>query len=112
MPPDPKPTKRIKATRKDWQTMRWHKLTQGCRLCGTRDRVEFHHLVGRDLGGDDVLDNLVPLCRLHHKLIEERYSPACYALRDNLRVSELHYVLEKKSSVFLDRYYPLGEDMA
>jgi predicted restriction endonuclease len=110
MGPDPKPSKRIKATHKDWQVLRWHKMTQGCRLCGMRDRVELHHLVGRDLGGDDVLDNLVPLCPTHHQMVEERVSEACYALREQLRASEIRYVLEKKSFVFLNRYYPLGGD--
>jgi hypothetical protein len=105
MTPDPKPTKRIKATRNDWQTMRWHKLTKGCRLCGTRDRVEFHHLVGRDLGGDDVLSNLVPLCPLHHQRVEERKLESS-VLRGHLTVSEIEYVIGKKGSDFLARYYP------
>lgn len=110
MTPDPKPAKRIKATRKDWQTMRWHKLTQGCRLCGTRDRVEFHHLVGRDLGGDDVLSNLVPLCPQHHQAVEER-KPEASVLRDHLQVNEHDYVMHKKGLDFFNRYYPPWDEV-
>jgi HNH endonuclease len=107
MTPDPKPRKRVKATREEWQVLRWHKLMQGCRICGIRDRAEFHHLVGRDLGGDDVSDNLVPLCPIHHKQVEERQMVACSVLRDRLRGEEIAYVVGRKGEDFLSRYYPL-----
>lgn len=99
MRPDPKPLKRHKASRKEWETIRLVKGT-GCRVCG-HSRFELHHLIGRDLGGDDVANNIVPLCSHHHRLVEERRE----LLGDRLLDAEKRYVRTIKGARFLERYY-------
>lgn len=37
-----------------------------CRACGKADLLEAHHIVYRSQGGEDTLDNLILLCKLHH----------------------------------------------
>lgn len=83
-----------------------------CRFCGTNSRVELHHLVPRSLGGDDVEDNLIPLCHEHHMAWEDRgkdWALICAGIRDTLSTPELSYVIGKKGEQFLDRYYPIGD---
>ena len=101
--PDPKPVKRHKASRQEWEEIRLEKGT-GCRVC-LHSRYELHHLVGRDLGGSDVADNIVPLCSHHHRLVEERR----LFLGDLLLDAEIRYVRTVKGERFLSRYYGLEE---
>lgn len=113
--PDPKPIKRHKADVDEWKILRKLKLGS-CRVCWRLQAewpMELHHLVGRDLGGGDEPDNLVPLCRECHKLVEERSHPECELLRASLTLREYAYVLDKKGVDYLSKYYPRrsAEDM-
>ena len=71
--PDPKPTRRIVASKAEWQAIADAK--QGpCRICrrvesngSVHSTIELHHLVRRSQGGDDVADNIVPLCGACHR---------------------------------------------
>jgi hypothetical protein len=108
--PDPRPTKRYKASQTEWELLRQVKMGW-CRVCELQavfgaHAVEFHHLVGRDLGGDDFPENIVPLCAEHHKMVEERSPVACIILRASLTSEEYEYVIAKKGLDFLTRYYP------
>jgi hypothetical protein len=103
--PDPRPIKRHKADVDEWKILRKLKLGP-CRVCKGRFAVELHHLVGRDLGGDDKPDNLVPLCWLCHPKVEEREPDACLVLRATLSLCEYAYVMDKKGARFMDTYYP------
>jgi hypothetical protein len=106
---DPKPGQRIIEDREGWEGLRRIKL-RGCRVCGVDYfRVQLHHLVGRDLGGDDVPDNLIPLCPEHHQQVEERKRVACSLVRQRLSPAELRYILNKKGPDFLERYYGVME---
>lgn len=42
----------------------------GCVFCGSSKDLEVHHLVPWRITHDNSLDNLVPLCRSHHKKAE------------------------------------------
>lgn len=101
MKADPKPPKRIIEDRVGWEVLRRAKL-RGCRVCGVDYfRVQLHHLVGRDLGGDDIADNLVPLCPEHHQAVEERK----LMIWPNLTKQEQDYIGRKKGVDFARRYY-------
>lgn len=39
-----------------------------CKICG-EDGAEYHHLIPLWKGGEDVIENFVPLCRWHHMLL-------------------------------------------
>lgn len=44
---------------------------QGCVVCGSRDRLEVHHLDPAAAGGETVPNRLVALCRAHHLAVEK-----------------------------------------
>ena len=84
-----------------------------CRVCGSRDALQRHHLVPRSLGGDDLEMNLVPLCGFgardcHGQFERGIYRPIYGAvIRGTMRPEEVAYVRGKKGEDFLDRYYPV-----
>lgn len=41
-----------------------------CVLCGTYKGIQIHHIIPYRLTGDNSPENLVPLCRKHHKQVE------------------------------------------
>lgn len=54
---------------KAWQSVRREVLARDrhmCRFCGSRDRVEVHHLKPRSLGREDSTRNAIALCAIHH----------------------------------------------
>ncbi len=109
---DPKPAKRIKASAEEWVELREAKLGP-CRVCGTTAwPLGLHHLVSRGQGGDDLEDNLVPLCGSGttgcHERVESRDPVACHELRKHLTEAEIAYVLEKRGEAYLDGRYPTG----
>lgn len=109
MTPDPRPERRLRVNGREWS--RLHDAKGGpCRLCGTW-KYELHHLVGRDLGGDDVEQNLVPLCTGCHGRVQELKEPERSQLGASLTPAERAYVLDKRGPLFLSRYYGV-EDAA
>ncbi|HSE45420.1 MAG TPA: HNH endonuclease signature motif containing protein [Gemmatimonadales bacterium] len=102
--PDPKPAKRIVATRSQWSDLRFEKLGS-CRICGSY-LTELHHLVAKSLRGDDIAANLVPLCSTCHGEVELHHQPFLGILRASLRPEELRYILDVKGSDYLERRYP------
>lgn len=61
--PDTKPGRRIE----DPQTIQsFRQLGQRCLYCAQPRAVDAHHVLPRGRGGDDLMANLVPLCRRCH----------------------------------------------
>lgn len=108
---DPKPRKRYRASKKEWEDM--HAAFRGspCRICGEPFQ-SLHHIFPRGKGGDDVIVNLAPLCGSGttgcHGRIEARDAKAREALRANLTEANrwyLTYKLGLKAEGWLDRNY-------
>jgi RNA-directed DNA polymerase len=58
-------------------------LTQGtCAICGTDEGVEVNHITPKRKQGGNVLENLIPLCRTHHRQAEQRNSAVSHQLRE------------------------------
>lgn len=79
-----RPNKRYRrrvASPKTWARIRAQKL-EGfpCRVCGSLGDHDAHHTYPRDRGGDDVAENVMPLCRGCHQLVEGRDPAACLAI--------------------------------
>jgi hypothetical protein len=54
----------------------WNRDQHRCRWCGrTNVRVDFHHIRYRRGYADDVLDNLISLCRTHHEFVHGTKAP-------------------------------------
>jgi 5-methylcytosine-specific restriction endonuclease McrA len=59
---------------------RWHAArTQAirtapfCALCGNFKRLDVHHIIPFRITHDNNQENLIPLCKKHHKVIETIY---------------------------------------
>lgn len=94
------------ASPKQWQAIQAAKLGP-CRVCGEQANngivhglIQLHHLVPRDLGGDDVADNIVPLCPSCHDHITNRSHTTALILCSSLTDAEYTYAVGK-----------LGEDV-
>lgn len=71
------------ASPKQWAAI--HASKQGpCRCCGAPPPNTLHHVIPRDRFGDDVAENLVPVCWSCHDLIERRDPAACRTLVESL----------------------------
>ena len=118
--PDPKPEVRIRASLVEWGALHVEKMGY-CYGCGA-DGETLHHLVGRGVGGDDVADNLIPLCGHGsvgcHGVITSHnrdgasgltYPEVAHAVRVSLTLPEVGYVLRKKGRDWLDELYPSGD---
>lgn len=71
-----------------------------CRICGSTEGLEVHHINPRMLGGDDSLENLITLCVLCHQLAP--YSPEAFKIYfDNAKASKgFRYLYEDKNPAF------------
>jgi hypothetical protein len=67
--------------------------------------VEYHHLVSRAQGGDDVEDNIVPLSLAGHRRITEREPDALAAVAASLTWQERDYCVHKLGPGALQRLF-------
>jgi len=102
------------ASAKQWQRIAAEK--QGpCRVCrdpasngSVHASIQFHHLVPRSQGGDDVADNIVPLCRDCHGLATIGTPIILGVLAANLLDSEYAYIIEKLGECGMERLFGVG----
>ena len=97
------------ASPKQWAAIREGKAGNGkCRACkGYSFTVHLHHLVSRAQGGDDVADNLVPLCQPCHDAITRRQPFETRELLRRLTNAEYAYCITKAGEDFFERAYGL-----
>ena len=108
MAPDPKPVKRYRASLDEWTTWRRDLADNNCWVCDGPWQ-ELHHIYPRSQGGDDDIDNLAPLCRPCHGLVEAHDPYARSQIRGALLFNHTRY-LERKTYdavAWLQRQYPL-----
>lgn len=53
-----------------------------CAICGTEEHINIHHIIPYRLTKDNGIDNLIPLCRKHHKIIESHFTKYIEELGD------------------------------
>ena len=101
------------ASPKQWQSI----IAAKGRTCRCRDwtaghlttkPIEYHHVVPRDLGGDDVADNIVPLCRSCHYGITTRHPHFLKFLAARLTDAEYAYVVGKLGESGMERLFGVG----
>lgn len=106
------------ASARQWQQIVAAK-TGPCRVCVRPASnghgfhvVTFHHLVPRSMGGDDVEDNIVPLCgdgtRGCHGAVTQRASGALHALDLSLSEAGRAYVVGKLGESGPARLFGVG----
>ena len=92
------------ASPKQWAAFKEAKR-EPCRVCREKPGTSLHHIVPRDFGGDDVADNLAPLCFECHILVTLRDDGPCKALLASLTDSEYAYLIEKGGEDAAERFY-------
>src|SRR5439155_25945830 len=102
------------ASAKQWQRIIAAKQAP-CRVCRDADSngsvhssIQFHHLVPRSQGGDDVADNIVPLCQDCHGLATLRNPLVLEVLASKLTDGESAYVIGKIGEGALERLFGAG----
>jgi 5-methylcytosine-specific restriction endonuclease McrA len=92
---------RRKASMAEWTRIVKAKIGP-CRVCcdpgsnGSQwGKIQMHHLVSRARGGDDVADNIVPLCLGCHDQVTREAPIAREILAANLTDAEYAYVVGK-----------------
>lgn len=101
------------ASPKRWQAIIDAK--QGpCRACNdpaTNGRlyglIQFHHLVARVHGGDDLADNIVPLCPVCHDAVTRRDAGAADLMLRSLTDAEYAYAIQRGGEDYFERAYGL-----
>lgn len=94
------------ASHKQWESLRAEKGS-ACRVCGQThpSLLELHHLVPRDLAGDDVADNLIPLCNECHRGVTLREPAHCRLLLTRLSDAEYSYAVQRAGEGVFERVY-------
>lgn len=114
--PDPKLPRRHVASQRETEALRDQFRDARCVACGAT-HVELHHVVPRSQGGDDVAENIAPLCHPHHQAFED-HSPGWEKIAAYVRMyvwaraSRLAYVDEKIGRERFDNRYPLPPFLA
>jgi 5-methylcytosine-specific restriction endonuclease McrA len=100
------------ASPKQWQAIRAEKLDgQPCRVCFVTEyrpdfgAKELHHLVSRSALGDDVAENLVPLCGSCHQRVTMRQAGALRWLAESLTDAEYAYCVGKLGEGAMERLF-------
>lgn len=111
-PGRPRKYRRKVAGPKQWAALRTEKLTgESCRCCAGASSLplSLHHLVSRSLGGDDVADNLAPLCgdgtRGCHGRVENRELAFLTVLAESLTDAEYAYIIGKLGEAGPERLF-------
>lgn len=112
-PGRPRRYRRKIASPKQWQAIVAAKLGP-CRVCGAEGEngklyglIHLHHLVTRQDGGDDVPDNIVPLCPFDHDRITRRDPGVALVLMLSLSDAEYSYMIARGGENYPERAYGL-----
>jgi 5-methylcytosine-specific restriction endonuclease McrA len=73
-----------------------------CRLCGSGDRPQVHHIVPARYGGTHDLGNLITLCRSCHSREELKVNAMYRGVLERGRLERLRRIAERKAEATLD----------
>jgi 5-methylcytosine-specific restriction endonuclease McrA len=95
------------ASPKQWAAIRAEKIDgKPCRIHGVQVYMEqAHHLVPRSRGGDDVADNIVPLCLNCHHRVTSNETLALRMLAESVTDAERAYVVGKLGPNGMERLF-------
>lgn len=96
------------ASPKQWQAIIEAK-GRICRLdyygLGCFGVTQYHHMIPRDRGGDDVADNIIPLCGYHHEGITRLNQRHVKRVIASLSDAEYAYAVGKAGEDVWERVY-------
>jgi 5-methylcytosine-specific restriction endonuclease McrA len=76
-----------------------------CRVCVSPGVCQLHHLVSREDHGDDVAENIVPLCGDCHDALTRRAPTIARLLLTRLSDAEYAYMIERGGEDYPERAY-------
>ena len=94
------------ASRKEWERIKVEKMGP-CRVCSTRLFVDPHHIVLREHGGDDLPENVAPVCRDDHAALHNRAPAIVRLFLSRLTDAEYAYAVGKAGEDYFERAYGL-----
>lgn len=101
----PKPYRRRVSSRKGWEQL-YDAKGGPCRVCTKHTSlIVLHHVVFREDGGDDLPENLVPLCHDDHAAIHNRAPAIARLLLARLSDAEYAYMVERGGEDYAERVY-------
>ena len=102
----PKRYRRKVASAKQWEALSAAKMGP-CRVCSARTPtvMQLHHLVTRNDFGDDIADNLVPVCWDCHEALHKRAAAICRLLLSRLSDAEYAYMVQRGGEDYAEREY-------
>lgn len=109
-PGRPRRYRRKVAGPKQWQAIQAEKGSV-CRLSDValdevhHEHIDYHHLVSRARGGDDVADNIVPLCLFCHISVTTDSPRPCALLAERLTDAEYAYIIGKLGEAGPERLF-------
>jgi hypothetical protein len=95
------------ASPKQWAAL-WAAKRGPCRVCTAYSFdsvIDPHHLVFREDRGDDVPDNIVPLCRGCHEALHRRAPAIARLLLSRLSDAEYAYMIDRGGEDYPERAY-------
>jgi len=99
------------ASPKQWQAIIAEKVGP-CRVCGSTasngrvyGKVQFHHVIPRGFHGDDIADNIIPLCFDCHHAASILVKDVCLTLCASLTDAEYAYAIDKAGEGVFERVY-------
>jgi hypothetical protein len=95
------------ASPKQWAAL-WAAKRGPCRVCTAYSFdsvIDPHHLVFREDRGDDVPDNIVPLCRGCHEALHRRAPAIARLLLSRLSDAEYAYMVQRGGEDYAERAY-------
>jgi 5-methylcytosine-specific restriction endonuclease McrA len=96
------------ASPKQWQAIIAGKRGP-CRACDVPALlIEYHHLIPRSQGGDDVAENIVPLHAYCHEKVTRGRKRYLDRLAESLTDAEYAYVVGKLGEGALERLFGVG----
>lgn len=99
------------ASPKQWQAIIAEKIGP-CRVCLdpahngiVHGKIQPHHIVSREDHGDDVADNIAPLCPECHGRVTRRAALECRELLETLTDAEYAYMIGRGGETYPERAY-------
>lgn len=95
------------ASAKQWEAI-WAAKRGPCRVCTAYafdSVIDPHHLVFREDAGDDVPENIVPLCRGCHEALHKRAPAIARLLLSKLTDAEYAYMVTRGGEDYPERAY-------
>ena len=79
-------------------------VNQGCAICGIKLPIELHHIIPKSKGGSNSIDNFMPLCSNHHRLISRLKNSVDLTRQYHLEFEDNNKLNSKELNCLIDTH--------